>query len=81
MRILIVTHGLPPDKITGTEWHSYLLAKELSKKYEIQVFSLGSTSSYHENKYNFHEIPITKIDTPMNYVNLIDAYSARQLTR
>lgn len=75
MRILIVTHGFPPDKITGTEWHSYLLAKELSKRHEIHVFSRGSTSSYDEHKYNFHEIPITKIDTPMNYVNLIDAYS------
>jgi len=74
MRILMVTHGFPPDKITGTEWHTYLLAKELSKRHGIHVFSRGSTSSYREYKCDFHGIAITKIDTPMNYTTLIDAY-------
>jgi len=34
-----VVHGFPPRQRGGTEWHSYLLAKEISKKQKVTVFS------------------------------------------
>ena len=64
MRILIVTHGFPPKEITGTEQHSYILAKELMKNNEVHVFTRGDGTDYHKSMESHDNIPISRINTP-----------------
>jgi glycosyltransferase involved in cell wall biosynthesis len=64
MRILIVTHGFPPKEITGTEQHSYILARELMKNHEVHVFSRGEGEDYQEYIESHDNIPISRINTP-----------------
>jgi len=74
MRIVIATHGFPPKEITGTEWHSYLLAKELSKRHDVYVFSRGSGEDYSEYEEEFDGIPIKRMSVPSSRPGLPDAY-------
>ncbi len=64
MRMLIVTHGFPPKEITGTEQHSYILAKELMKNNEVHVFSRSDGTDYHKSIESYDNIPISRINTP-----------------
>jgi glycosyltransferase involved in cell wall biosynthesis len=64
MRILIVTHGFPPKEVTGTEQHSYVLARELMKNHEVHVFSRGEGKEYQEHMESHDNIPINRINTP-----------------
>ena len=74
MRIVIATHGFPPKETMGTEWHSYLLAKELSKRHDVYVFSRGSGEEYSEYEEEFDGIPIKRINVPSTRPGLPDAY-------
>ncbi|MFC1506911.1 glycosyltransferase family 4 protein [Thermoproteota archaeon] len=64
MRILIVTHGFPPKEVTGTEQHSYILARELMKNHEVHVFSRGEGKECQEHVESHDKIPISRINTP-----------------
>jgi glycosyltransferase involved in cell wall biosynthesis len=64
MRILIVTHGFPPKEVTGTEQHSYILARELMKNHQVHVFSRGEGREYQEYLETHDKIPISRINTP-----------------
>ena len=74
MKIAIVTHGFPPKETAGTEWHSYLLARELSKKHSVYVFSRGAGESYEEYAEEFDGIPVKRINTPMGQRAFLDTY-------
>jgi len=74
MRIAIVTHGFPPKETTGTEWHSYLLARELSRKHSVYVFSRGAGGSYEEYTEEFDGIPVKRINTPTGQRAFLDTY-------
>jgi glycosyltransferase involved in cell wall biosynthesis len=39
MRICIIVTGLPPDSVGGTETQTYYLAKHLTKKHDVVVFT------------------------------------------
>ena len=67
MKIVMVVHGFPPRETAGTEWHSYLLAKELSKRHEVYVFSRGSGESYLEYEDDFDGIPVRRINSPISF--------------
>jgi len=58
----------------GTEWHSYLLAKELSKKHSIYVFSKGRGEAYSEYGEEFDGIPVKRINTPISERKFLETY-------
>ena len=76
MRILIVTHGFPPKEVTGTEQHSYILARELMKNHEVHVFSRGEGEDYREYMESYDKIQISRVNTPkMNSrIKFVDTY-------
>ena len=67
MRILIVTHGFPPKEVTGTEQHSYILTRELSKRHEIHVFTRDKGTHYSEYEENIKGIHVNRIETPIGW--------------
>ena len=58
----------------GTEWHSYLLARELSKKHAVCVFSRAEGEGYEEYAEEFDGIPVKRIRTPLNQRMLARAH-------
>ena len=70
----MVTHGFPPKETMGTEWHSYLLARELSKKHSVYVFSRGAGENYEEYSEEFDGIPVKRINTPTGQRAFLDTY-------
>lgn len=74
MRVGLVTHGFPPKETHGTEWHSYLLAKELSKRHKVHVFSRGWGEDYSEYAEVFDGIPVKRMNTPPPQRRFPDTY-------
>jgi len=74
MRIAMVTHGFPPKETAGTEWHSYLLARELSKRHSVYVFSRGIGESYEEYAEEFDGIPVKRMNTRSGHKAFLDTY-------
>jgi len=80
MRILQVTHGLPPQSMGGTEMYTYSLSKELSKRHKVFVFH--RVNDLHKKEYTLDHYQLDNVDiftvnnTFRRYESFIDTYNS-----